>query len=144
MTSEHTSDAGFTLIELLIAMLVLSIGVVAVLGALRVGIVSGKVQREVSTAELTLRSFAEHVKKQDYVSCAGDGDYGGPESPEPEGTNATVVDVKHWDGVTGPTPLVFVQACDPEDEPGLQQVQVRVDSSAPGTRLETLILKRAE
>jgi len=141
MTSEHTSDAGFTLIELLIAMLVLSIGVVAVLGALRVGIVSGTAQRELSTAELTLRSFAEHVKAQEYVPCDGDGDYG-LGFDEPEGTNATVVDVKHWDGVTGPTPLVFVQDCDPDAV--LQQVQVRVDSSAPGTRLETLILKRAE
>jgi prepilin-type N-terminal cleavage/methylation domain-containing protein len=139
MTSEHTSDAGFTLIELLIAMLVLSIGVMAVLGALRVGIVSGKVQREVSTAELTLRSFAEHVKGQVYVSCAGDGDYG-LEFAEPEGTNATVVDVKHWDGVTGPAPLVFAQDCDPDA--GLQQVQVRVDSSAPGATFETLVLKR--
>jgi len=141
MTSEHTSDAGFTLIELLIAMLVLSIGVVAVLGALRVGIVSGTAQRELSNAELTLRSFAEYVKAQEYVPCDGDGDYGlGFDAPE--GTNATVVDVKHWDGVTGPTPLVFVQDCDPDAV--LQQVQVRVDSSAPGTRLETLILKRAE
>ncbi len=141
MTSGHTSDAGFTLIELLIAMLVLSIGVVAVLGALRVGIVAGNAQRELSNAELTLRSFAEYVKAQEYVPCAGDSDYG-TGFAEPEGTNATVVDVKHWDGVTGPTPLVFVQDCGPDA--GLQQVQVRVDSSAPGARLETLILKRAE
>lgn len=76
MTSERTSDAGFSLVELLVAMIVLSIGVIAVLGVLRVGIDSGRVQREISTAELALRSYAEHIRAEPYVACAGIGTYG--------------------------------------------------------------------
>lgn len=72
----HRGESGVALIELLIAIVVLSIGVLSVIGALGVGINSGRVQRELSAGELTLRSFAEYVKGQAYVECAVAADYG--------------------------------------------------------------------
>ncbi len=181
MTSERTSDAGFSLVELLVAIIVLSIGVLAVLGVLRVGINSGRVQREVSTAELTLRSFAEHITAEPYAACAGIGTYGAgfnradllggrrlpenrslrpgdPSSPEVSFT-ATVEAVFYLrEGALDDGRLAFTVddedggidfagvCADPDQGLQLIRIQVRVDSSASGEAiesvLETSIVKR--
>lgn len=183
MTVHRTSDSGFSLIEMLIAMVVLSVGVLAVLGALRVGINSGRMQRELSTAELTLRSYAEHITAQSYVACAGVNVYGAgfngsdllggarlppdrllrPGDPSSEVVSYTAsVDAVYYlqDGALDDGRLSvivddagaagdFVNDCDDPDQ-GLQliRIQVRLDSSASGEAvgsvLETSIVKASD
>jgi prepilin-type N-terminal cleavage/methylation domain-containing protein len=169
MTSVRSSEAGFTLIELLIAMIVLSVGVIAVLGALRLGVDSGRLQRELSAEELTLRSFAEYVKAEPYVDCAGLTTYGAgfdetdllggallpqvrvlrPEDPEsPEVVFTAVVDGIDYltsgamdDGVLAFTVggSDFGTSC--SDDQGLQliRVQIRTASAASGQDTETVL-----
>ncbi len=177
MTPDQPPEGGFTLIELLIAMIVLSVGVVAVLGALRLGVDSGRMQRELSAEELTLRSFAEYIKAEPYVDCANVNAYGAgfdatdllggallprarvlrPGDPEsPEVTFAAAVEGVYFlrSGAMDDGLLTFTAGGGDFDTPcqtdeGLQliRIRVRVDSSASGqnveTVLETTILKRA-
>jgi prepilin-type N-terminal cleavage/methylation domain-containing protein len=144
------SDAGFTLIEVLIAMIVLSLGVMAVLGALRVGVDSGRVQRDLSTAELTLRSLAEHVKAEPYVDCAAGGT-GGPYWPAWASPATADLEVLYLSpGALGSTDDLdtgdFAATC--AEDAGLQLIHLGVElgSSSAGSgisgSLETSVVKR--
>jgi prepilin-type N-terminal cleavage/methylation domain-containing protein len=147
LTRLRGDESGFTLVELLIAMVVMGIIVVGLLPALALGIRSGDDQRTLSTAELTLRSLAEHVKAAPYEPCALPADYqaGWADPPDEEGITATVVEVAFWDqDLTGPA-VVFQATClgDPEGS-RLQQVLVRVDVADTGSVHQTLVVKRGD
>jgi prepilin-type N-terminal cleavage/methylation domain-containing protein len=159
----RVDETGFTLIEILVAMVVIAAGVFAVLGALGVGIDSGRLQRNVVTAELGLRSFAEHVKDAPYQACIEDPDgyaagFNASAYPEEE-VSFEVVDVGFWDWDGEPDtlpppgePLEFVsyeEQCldddgdhDPDRDRGLQRVVVRADAAIAGSEHVTLVVKR--
>lgn len=66
-------DAGETLLEIAIAVMILSIGSVAVLGAVGTSITTTKLHREQSVAGRVLDNFAEYLKDpalSPYVPCA--------------------------------------------------------------------------
>ncbi len=169
MRTRRASESGFTLIELIIAMMVISIGVVAVLGALRVAVNSGRVQRELTSAELTLRSFAEYIEAHPYVACADTTTYasgfGGNDllaGSQLPGTRvlasgaqvsyeATVEDVFYMKaGALNDGELAFNVNDDADldefdtscgSDQGLQliHIQVAVDSAASGQPIETVV-----
>jgi prepilin-type N-terminal cleavage/methylation domain-containing protein len=147
VTSRWDSEAGFTLVELLLAIVVLSIGAVAVLGALRLDVNFGRMQRNLSTAELALGSFAEHVKAESYIDCAFASDYIWPSAPA--GVTATIVEVAYLRNTAFADGKViseddFDVNCGPGDpDEGLQLVRLRVDSSGATAALETAVIKRS-
>lgn len=134
------AEAGFTLIEMLVALLVVSLGVVAMLGALGVGITSATIQRELTRNEGDLIDLAESVKGAAYVDCAEPDDYSAPTGA------AETLSVAFWDGVVGGQ-LNFVDACplddaDAPDDAGLQRIVVVVAGSEGISDGEMVILKR--
>ena len=65
-------QAGDTLVEVLVALAVLSIGIVALVGALTTNITMTVTNRDQSQAESVLASAAEHVKSLSLpFSCSG-------------------------------------------------------------------------
>jgi hypothetical protein len=102
-------------------------------------IFASDIHRRQATATTVLRSYAEYVKKQQYVSCAGTGAYGasahtGLNSTNlsvPSGYVGTATAVAHWDGAayssrtTGSS--VVTTGC---TDQGTQLVSIQVSDSA--------------
>ena len=119
------SDRGETLLELVVAVMIMSIALVAVVSSVGVGILVSDIHRKQATAGAYVRDFAETIQNAvaggGYVECAGTASYGSPAGfTPPSGYTNSVLAVKYWNG-TGWQP-----GC--ATDTGLQQLTLEVRS----------------
>lgn len=111
----HRGEEGETLVEVLVAVVLMGVAFVTVLGGIGTAIISSVTQAKVTTADSVIRSAAEQVVDDPYVSCARD--YRTPTTP----AGYTVsVKVEYWDGVGA-----FGEPC-PTADTGVQKVTLTV------------------
>jgi len=122
-------DRGETLIEALVTIAILGIAVVALLGAIMMGIRTSVLHRKHAQAQAELRSWAERISATGatYVPCAKPGDVVGP-GALPQGLSGSVIGVEYWDGTSS-----FGPGCAVATDHGLQRVTLRI-TAAPGVQ----------
>ncbi|WP_405486485.1 prepilin-type N-terminal cleavage/methylation domain-containing protein [Streptomyces sp. NBC_00096] len=113
-------EEGETLIEVLVAVVLMGVAFVAILGGMGTAIVSSVAQQKVTTADSVIRSAAEKVVSDPYVSCAIG--YG---TPTPPAGYTVTVEIEYWDGVGS-----FGRSC-PSADTGVQRVTLTVRSTGP-------------
>ncbi|MEU4954076.1 type II secretion system protein [Streptomyces lavendulae] len=113
-------EEGETLIEVLVAVVLMGVAFVTVFGGIGTAIISSVRQQKVTGADSVVRSAAEKVVGDPYVSCAG-----GYETPTPPPGYTVTVTVEYWDGVGA-----FATAC-PAADTGVQKVTLTVRSTGP-------------
>ena len=124
------------MIELVLAVTILSIAVVAVIGALATAVRISDVHRKQATAGAAVRAFAEalqtRVSTGGYVddTCATEASYDGYYDA-PAGFVADVLAVKFW----SPATSTFVTSC---PDSGIQLVTIEVASDPGRSVVETL------
>lgn len=142
----RNDESGFTFVEVLLTIALLSIGFVAVLGALSTMIVAGSTHEKLSTSENAVRSLAEFVKSNAAESNPWKGCADGPLTAyqqrvadafvPPNGYAAAVTDVRYWEG-SGPTG--FGPTC---NDAAVQLVTVQINSTS-GSVVQTIeVVKR--
>lgn len=119
-------DAGETLIESLVTIAILGVAVVALLGAILIGIKTSVVHRKNAQAQAELRSWAEQISSTSYLDCATESHFARPALPA--GFTPSISDVQHWNGSAFDN-----AACGPDR--GLQKITLRIsvaDGISPG------------
>ncbi|MHB8437962.1 MAG: PilW family protein [Acidimicrobiales bacterium] len=138
-------EEGMTLIEVVIALMVLSLGIVAVVSAMTVLAAATYTTHEGADVGATLRTAVERVQASGYVPCTT----GNPLSSYNAVAQATPVTIYNSSAdvfaptvvaVNGPTGTTLGSSC--STDPGLQEVEV-TDVSSDHRVSETLwVLKR--
>lgn len=121
-------DTGETLIEALVTIAILGIAVVALLGAVLIGVKTSVLHRKHAQAQGELRSWAERISAGPYVNCANQADFVAFSSTT-GGLSGAVTAVRYWDGSAS----AFGPSCGTDS--GLQRVTLRItvaDGIAPG------------
>ncbi|MEU6477358.1 type II secretion system protein [Streptomyces sp. NPDC047017] len=113
-------EEGETLIEALVTVVLMGIAFVTILGGIGTAIISSVTQQKVTTADSVIRSAAEKVVSDRYVSCAR-----GYETPTPPAGYSVTVEIEYWDGVGA-----FGRPC-PAADTGVQKVTLTVRSTGP-------------
>jgi prepilin-type N-terminal cleavage/methylation domain-containing protein len=132
-------ESGLTLVECLVTVVIMGLAFVALLGGLGTSIFASDVHRKQATAETVLRSFAEHVKTEAYVPCAGSSTYGGSFSTSATGYSPSVTAVAWWNATSG---AFDATACTTATDPGLQRLTLQVRSSDERATESVQIAKR--
>jgi len=121
-----SSEKGESLLELMIAIVIISVGVIAVVAGLATSIRMSDIHRKQTTAGSTVRSYAEAI--QNSVLSSG---YQASCTPTyastfstPSGYTSSISTVKFWNGSSFPT-----TACNAATDQGLQQLTLQVSSS---------------
>jgi Tfp pilus assembly protein PilV len=118
---DDVRDAGETLTELLIAMVVLSLAVSGIVGALLVSTkTSGQHRRQV-LVQNALRGWAEQVSAAAYVDCAPIDSVDEPRPTLPPGLVDTVISVQYWTG------SAFAATCTAPDT-GIQRIKLQISA----------------
>ncbi len=130
------ADRGETLLELLVAVVIMSVTVVAVFGGVVNTVMVADIHRKQAIAGAYVRDYAEAVQNVvaggGYTSCAGTSAYQSPAGfTVPNGYTAAVTSVQYWSGSQ------WTSGCDPASDPGVQRVNLSVASS-DGRAVETL------
>lgn len=129
-------EAGESLIELVISVTIMSIAVVAVVGALATAVRTSDMHRKQATAGAAVRAFAEalqaRVANGGYVdaTCATDASYDGTYTA-PTNFVADVTAVQFW----SPSTSTFVASC---PDVGIQLVTIEVATSPDRVVVERL------
>lgn len=126
--SRRRDEAGTTLVELLMTVVILGIAFAVFLGGMTSSIAGSDIHRAQASAETIMRSYAESVKTQTYVNCAGTGTY---TYTAPTGFTATVTDVRYGSNDS----MSFIPGCGPDR--GLQRITLNVSANS-GRDSETL------
>jgi type II secretory pathway pseudopilin PulG len=135
-------ERGDTLLELVVAVAIMSVALVAILGAFATAILISGIHRQQATASAYVRSYAEAIENEVAASPSG---YKANCAPGyasgftvPAGYSATITAVSFWNGSAFPS-----GACNAASDLGVQRVSLRV-ASANGRAAETLdvILRR--
>ncbi|MFE3764579.1 prepilin-type N-terminal cleavage/methylation domain-containing protein [Streptomyces sp. NPDC059104] len=113
-------EEGETLIEVLVAVVLMGVAFVTIFGGIGTAIISSVRQQKVTGADSVIRSAAEKVVSDPYVSCAG-----GYETPVPPPGYTMTVTIEYWDGVGA-----FAKAC-PTADTGVQKVTLTLHSTGP-------------
>ncbi|MFF4434500.1 type II secretion system protein [Streptomyces sp. NPDC001513] len=113
-------EQGETLVEALVAVVLIGVAFVAILGGIGTAIISSVTQQKVTSADSVIRSAAEKVISDPYVSCAS-----GYATPTPPAGYTVAVRIEYWDGVGA-----FGQSC-PTADTGVQKVTLTVHSTGP-------------
>jgi len=122
-------DRGESLIEALVTISILGIAVVALLGAVLIGVKTSVLHRKHAQAQAELRSWAERIGTAPgtgapvYTDCARPANFPALNSPTP-GISGSVTSVRYWDGDSSS----FRPSCGPD--PGLQKVTLRITVAA--------------
>ena len=120
-------DRGDTLIELLVAVVIMTVAVVAIAGAFATGIRMSELHRKQSLAGSYVRSFAEAVQTAvaasptGYTPCADGTSYTAAYDLTEPGFRRRVVTVAYWNGTNQ-----FVATCTPASDTGVQRVTLSV------------------
>lgn len=132
------SDRGVSLMELLIAVTLLSVAFVALISGMFTATVSSDLHRRQTTAGTVVRSYAESIVTETYVSCATTGSYGSSYSP-PSGYTTSITTVEYFAAnASAPAVGVFQGSC-PSTDQGLQRLSLQAASS-DGRATETLVI----
>jgi len=115
------ADRGESLIEALVTIAILGIAVVALLGAVLMGVKTSALHRKHAQAQAELRSWGERISADSWDDCANRQSFAGP-GLLPDGLNGTITAVQYWNGTT------FGPVCNPSA--GLQQVTLRITVAA--------------
>ena len=151
---DHEAEEGFTLVEVLVALVMVSVAVVAIVTGVLTSVTISDFHRREATVDSLLRSTAESLQ---YKDCGTTADYNNT-IQQTAGYQVTVVQVRYWDGVSDSSPAsVSSWPTDPSNIPscaqtprvdnGLQQIVLDVNVTGPGgvSVDESLpILKRTE
>ncbi|MFB6537767.1 type II secretion system protein [Streptomyces noursei] len=113
-------EEGETLIEVLVAVVLMGVAFVIILGGIGTAIISSVTQQKVTSADSVIRSAAEKVVSDPYVSCASS-----YETPAPPAGYTVTVKIEYWDGVGA-----FGQPC-PTADTGVQKVTLTVHQTGP-------------
>lgn len=113
-------EEGETLVEVLVAVVLMGIAFVTILGGIGTAIISSVTQHKVTSADSVIRSAAEKVVSDPYVSCAS-----GYETPTPPAGYTVTVSIEYWDGVG-----TFGGTC-PTADTGVQKVTLTMHSTGP-------------
>jgi type II secretory pathway pseudopilin PulG len=121
------SEGGDTLIEVLLALVIISLSVVALLGALVTSLASSGEHRSLSDIDTVLKSYAENAKydielqqpSPGYAPCASvttsmyNGQAISPPSVPAGWSSPYIVGIKFWDNTTGA--FDSASTCQPSD-----------------------------
>lgn|SRR5487761_1355635 len=144
LTSHGRGESGDTLVELLIAIVIISLSVTALLGALITSLTSSAEHRSLANLDTVVKSFAESAKYQIelqssgywFVDCASASGtaYNGNPVPytPPAGYTVGFTSVEYWDSVTNQ----FDPSCGANDHTGYQLLTTR--ATAPSGVAETI------
>ncbi|GGY14813.1 type II secretion system protein [Streptomyces xanthochromogenes] len=113
-------EEGETLVEVLVAVVLMGVAFVTILGGIGTAIISSVTHQKVTSADSVIRSAAEKVVSDPYVSCAS-----GYETPTPPTAYTVTLKIEYWDGVGA-----FVQSC-PTADTGVQKVTLTVHQTGP-------------
>lgn len=113
-------EEGETLVEVLVAVVLIGVAFVAILGGMGTAVISSAKQQKVTTADSVVRSAAEKVISDPYVSCTSAYD-----TPTPPAGYTVTVTIEYWDGVGA-----FGRSC-PTADTGVQKVTLTVRSTGP-------------
>jgi type II secretory pathway pseudopilin PulG len=136
-------DKGETLLELLIAVVILSIAVVAIVGGIGVSVMMSDIHRKQTTAGAYAKDYAEAIESTvaggGYVSCVTGTSYPVPTSlasdPVYTGYSAALVvtSVRYWNG-TGWQPTCV--------DKGVEMLTVRASSSDQRATEQVVVVLR--
>ncbi|GAA2663722.1 type II secretion system protein [Streptomyces lunalinharesii] len=113
-------EEGETLIEVLVAVVLIGVAFVTIIGGIGTALISSVTQQKVTSADSVIRSAAEKVVSDPYVSCASS-----YETPTPPAGYTVAVTIEYWDGVGA-----FGRSC-PTADTGVQRVTLTVHSTGP-------------
>ena len=128
-------DRGDTLIELLVAVVIMTVAVVAIAGAFATGIRMSELHRKQSLAGSYVRSFAEAVQTAvaasptGYTACAGVATYTATYTLTDAEFKAEAVVVTYWNGTSQ-----FVASC--TTDTGIQKVTLSVHTKEATPRVD--------
>lgn len=128
-------EAGTTLIETLVAVSIVGLSFSAVVGGMFTAVQASDINRKQAALATHLASYAEAVKADPYVACAGS--YAGASFAVPAGFVAGPLVVAYWDAGTS----TFVAACGVDS--GLQRVTLSLRSSDNRVAADMQLAKRA-
>jgi Tfp pilus assembly protein PilV len=135
MQRRRRDERGETLLELLVAITLLSVCALAIGGGIALTVRVSGLHRAQSTAGAYMHNYAEAVQaaaSSSWSACASTYSVSGFSTPT--GYNASVVDVKYWNGST------FQSTC-PVTDAGLQQVTVQVTGDGAREQLVVMVRK---
>ncbi|MFE7514783.1 type IV pilus modification PilV family protein [Streptomyces sp. NPDC057540] len=121
-------DEGETLIEVLVAVVLMGVAFVTVLGGIGTALISSATQQKVTGADSVIRSAAESIVREPYVSCAD-----GYATPTPPAGFTVTVEIEYWDGVGA-----FGPSC-PTADTGVQKVTLTVHGTGPRPGRDTTL-----
>ncbi|MFD9611712.1 type II secretion system protein [Streptomyces sp. NPDC004288] len=127
-TRRHRGEEGETLVEVLVAVVLMGVAFVTVLGGLGTAIISSVAQERLTGADSVVRTAAERIVSEPYVSCAA-----GYTTPVPPPGFTVTVEIAYWDGVGS-----FGPSC-PAADTGVQKVTLTVHQTGPRAVEETTL-----
>jgi Tfp pilus assembly protein PilV len=129
------TDRGESLLELLVALVIMSVAVVAIAGSITAAVLYSDVHRKQATASAYLRDYAEAVE-----AAVAAGGYTASCSPNyaaaytaPAGYTPAITAVSFWNGTS------FPATCSAAGEQGVQRLTLQVRST-DGRAAESLAL----
>jgi prepilin-type N-terminal cleavage/methylation domain-containing protein len=132
-------QAGYTLSEVLIAVVILAVAITSIVGAIGSSMFATRVHRDIVTADVVARGYAEQLVNATYAPCATPASYPAMLGV-PASFTASITSVKYWDG-TSTNPAAFGTTCTADH--GVQQMTI-VARRTNGAGLQTLqIVKRS-
>jgi type II secretory pathway pseudopilin PulG len=135
MRRARRSDRGETLLELVVAISIMSVAVVAIVGAIATGIRLSDVHRKQTVARGYLTAFAESIQEEvaastsGYKVCGSENQYEAMFSAPASPYSRSVMEVEYWNNTT----LAWATSgCNTGNDSGIQRLSLRVWIS-PGT-----------
>jgi Tfp pilus assembly protein PilV len=132
-------ESGFTLSEVCIALVILSVSIVAVIGSVGSALFASRVHRDIATSDAVVRQYAEQLVAAPYQACATAATPQYQPTGVAPGYTASIVKVQFWNGSN--TNAQYVDGC--VSDPGVQRLTLKA-SRANGLGTQTLeIVKRS-
>jgi prepilin-type N-terminal cleavage/methylation domain-containing protein len=139
LARRHGGQDGYTLTEVLVAVVILSVAVTAVVGALGTSIFSSRVHRNLVTGDAAVRAYAAQIAAAGYVSCATPASYPAMTNA-PAGITVTITSVAYFNGTA--TGSNFGSTCGTDQ--GAQQITVVANPTTAGGQQSLTFVKRAQ
>jgi prepilin-type N-terminal cleavage/methylation domain-containing protein len=110
VTKALRRDAGYTLTEVLVAVVIMSVAVVALLGSLGSEIFTSRIHRDIVTSDAVVRTYAEQLLAASYVPCATAASSTYQATGVPAGYNASISMIEYADASVA-TPIWSTTTC---------------------------------